>query len=438
MNMLSVLRRAGRGIGRLPRTVGEAFVTRTPIMGEGSLPSIPYSTDPEEEYEQIVGPGGELIWVPKKKAEPTTFESGPLPTGIPQVVGQRIRPSRLTRALPGALAAGIEAAATPNIVAPGGLPVPGGASIMRALQQARDYGQQQDILGYNLQRQGEQDRMGRDTAASEADERAARAESFRATATAQRTLAGQREKTVREKYDELVALGFPVDDARLIAAGKPPEKPPQMVEVTPEVGAEYGVRPDAAGRYHVPMVAFGAHIRAQGGEPRNPTEASLAAAAAGGDKVAQAALKLLQGQRTGPDERQKRTRITAAWASYQNSLNEAEQQFQAAKAGLDRPGVRPGTVNSSTGMKSEASWQDYDDRLHDLESNLQTKKNNAQGALEAALAEFEVAFQPTRYPHPSTQRRVGVAPGPAPKPAAAKPSGAPKTFEEFKALSGMR
>jgi hypothetical protein len=53
---------------------------------------------------------------------------------------------------------------------------------MRALQQARDYGQQQDILGYNLQRQGEQDRRETTRVEAEAERDRAQAEALRAQA----------------------------------------------------------------------------------------------------------------------------------------------------------------------------------------------------------------------------------------------------------------
>jgi len=183
MDMLSALRRAGRGLRAAPRTLAAPFIQRTPLMVPGQVPETPYSGEEELDLVQVA-PG---IFLPRYMVE---GGAAPPPPEGPRVPSGRevVRPSRLTRALPRALGAGIEAAATPNIVAPGGLPVPGGASIMRALQQARDYGQQQDILGYNLQRQGEQDRRETTRVEAEAERDRAQAEALRAQVGARETL----------------------------------------------------------------------------------------------------------------------------------------------------------------------------------------------------------------------------------------------------------
>lgn len=405
MNLVSAIKTAGRGLRRVPGALAMPFVQRSPS----------YPGEAEDELVEVPPEVGQALGAIPDEGGIYRVRRSEVPAGTAQrqpETGGTLRPTALTRALPGALQAGIEAAATPNIVTPGGMPVPGGASVMRALQRSGAYRQEQDILGYNVRRQAEQDRLAREREASEAGERAARGEYYRAQAASQRTLAGQREKTVKEKHDELVALGFPPDQARLIAAGQSVEKPAQMMDVTPELGKKYQVPPDAQGRYRVPVASFDAIVRAQDADPKNPTEASLALAAAGGDTTAKKALDLIHAARGGPDERQKKARVSSAWTSYQNALNEAEQQFQTAKAALDRAGTRPGTKHPTTTFLSTLSWEDYNRQLQDLESGLQTKKNNAQGALEATLAEFDVPFTPQRYPHPSAQRGAGAPPPP--------------------------
>jgi hypothetical protein len=145
-------------------------------------------------------------------------------------------------------------------------------------------------------------------------------------------------------------------------------------------------------------------------QPRNPTEASLAYDAAKGDEIAQRALKILESRKGGASDiavREKNRAVTSGWERYKDDLNQAEQDFARAKAELDK--VKPFNVEydergAERQQRNRITMVEYKQRLHDLESTLQAKKNNADAAVRALLDQYDVPYGSSGYPHPSTQR----------------------------------
>ncbi len=452
MGVMAALQPTRRGLGRLPRITGEE--ARFPGH-EGELPAGPYGTVPEEEDEMVeVWPG---VFLPKSVVERMAPEQRQIePAGeIPQLpepaypmpqeeieAGRRElaprhfpkEPSRLgkgLRAVAGgllsALPGAIEAAATPNIA--GG----GGTDVMRALQAAGRYQSGRDMLTHEMARKEREQRRLEMSAAAQAESDRARAEVEHEHARLFREQAAAARRG--KPKDEYMSVGSGgLFNLTLGAWVREPEKKVEPVvdgllrelsdPRTPEA-RQTRIRSAMEARY--------GHGAAQ---ERNPTEASLALLAASGDEVAQRALGLLQAQGGGPDERQKKARVTSAWQRYFDDLNQAETQFSAGKARLDQPGTRPGSKHPTSMMPSQLTWEDYNNQLYDLETALQTKKNNASHGLETVLDEFEVPYQRRAYGHPSTQRRAGAGSAGQAAPATA-PTATPATPAAPQAAQGM-
>ena len=448
MALMAALQPTRRGLGRLPRIVGE---DQTFPGHEGGMPAGANVTATDQEEMIEVFPG---IFLPKSVAErmgggnvqeqeelgsltsaqqirrPTLTQEDeelqalpaerPAPPAYPltredletlrqpPTTGFPRQPSRVGRglraagaALLNALPAAIEGAATPNIA--GG----GGTDVMRAMQAAGRFQAGRDIMSHERGMKERQERRAGMTAE-------AQAEADRATAEAQREHARlyreQAEAAKRGKpKDEYMSVG--TGGLFNVSKGEWVRQPEGKLEPIEDGLLRDLANPQtpAARRTQI-QSAFEARYGHRAPERPNPTEASLALLAASGDKIAQRALGMLQAQRGGPDERQKKARVSSAWQRYYDDLNQAEQEFSTAKTKLDQPGVRPGTKHPTTMMMSQLTWDDYNNQLYDLETLLQTKKNNASRATEAVLDEFDVAHTPSRYPHPSTQRRSGGVP----------------------------
>lgn len=415
------------------------------------IPGMPERTAPDEEDLYNQAPEAEPGAAPPIPASPTVRE--PTQPRKPGFLG------RLKAAVPDMITSAIAGGATPNIA--GGAPV----DIFRAMQAGQNAVRSRDLMNYNMARQQQQDAMNQEHTAAQIRQADAASRAHDAQAgyySAQANAKGApnpeadlynrwASETDPEKKQALFELllryrghapkeeTLATVEARLMQEFQDPNttperrqqirealtmRNPQRLTITRPGDSALG--PDGKVVYSNPAAS-----------PRttNPTEASIAMAAAAGDQTAKRALDLLTGARANTsnsvDQRQKRTRVAAAWESYKTALNNAEETFARMKAGLDKDQM--GVYDS-----------DYESKLRGLEDALVKQKQNAQGALETVLAEYEVPFTHYNYPHPSTQRRAPAptpqaqpAPTPQAQPAAATPApAAPEVLARAKTLVG--
>ena len=393
MALLSALKKLPRSLKKLPRLIGEAMYDHEDILSPDMIDirTPPFWTE-ESDY---ADEEGELRSA--NRARFADMPMGQIPTGTETMVGKRrTGPSKLGRMIGDALTAGIAGASTENIAGGGGM------DIMRSIQAGQGALRQRDILQRQEQRQREQDEVSRRKTISDAEESASRARMYDTHADLYRKQAEAAERT--KPKDEVIAVKDGLYNLTTNEWISPVTQPLEPVEnqmlrklVDPETPEE---------ERKLVKEAFEARYGPRG-RTGNISEAQIIYEAAGGDATARKALDTIRSLKTagtGTDQREKKRRVSTAYNQYKNDLNNAEGEFSRAKAQLDKQGVKPGTV-SAQGVESQMSGEEYEERLHELETSLQTKKNNAQGAIESTLAEYDVPFTPQRYGHPSTQRR---------------------------------
>jgi len=403
--LLDVLRSMGRGAKRVPRVIGG--IPREPkVLGAFGEEETDEEDQRRFDESDLMGPAD---WETREEGQPPEDDLSEEPLAPPaftpntEALQPKPKPKRdKLRIIRDMIDSGLAGATTPN-VAYGG-PV----DILRSIQVGRRAPMQRDMLTESLQRQREKSTADIAHTQAQTEQAQSQAVENRARAAILRAPAPKPKDTVIAVKDGLYNLTTNDWISQ-------PTKPVEPVENQMLRDLANPETPEARTTLIKQALEYRYGHRAP--QERNPTEASIAYDAATGDEIAIKAWGLLQNRPRGSDdatERDKHRAISGAWVRNKTDLNQAQQHFDQQKAALDKPGVRPGTRVPGAG-ESRMSWDEYNERLHDLETSLQDQKNNAQGALESVLAEYDVPVTPARYPHPSTQRRTPQKVAPNPK-----------------------
>jgi len=411
--LLSILKAIGGGAKRLPRIIGDAMYDQEPIFEPEMIdirtpPFIPDGSEDEgdqDEFSLLSGEASGPNRTPPSPEEWAGMVGGPVESGRFKKVGmRRTGPSKLARTIGDAIRAGVAGAGTENVA--GGGPV----DIFRSLQAGQGALRQRDLMAEQSRRQALKEEMDQRVNQSNIERNAAQSDLDRAQAAAvrakpsitaeQKLMADYLDENTTPERRQIIERYFRVKSG---AAAEP-----KQAAADERLMEEYADLKTPENRRTTIKEAL--ELRYGLKRSANMTETQIIYDAAAGDATAQKALNIIRSLKKGEtavDEREKKRRVSMGYNQYKNDLNNAQRDFEQAKAALDKPGVLPGSRGGANNLQSRMTWDEYNQRLYDLETGLQDKKNNAQGALESNLAEYDVSFTTQRYQHPSTQRRTG-------------------------------